>query len=156
MLKEFMYCGNLELYNYLSQLNVLQFKMFYSVLVYCWGNRRCFLSTKNFFNLWCELNQLCHDFDESFPDQFDDHEVIKSFCHQHPYYFIDRLPLDLVASLFSEYADDQVDVLTNVAKIIIEEDITAAYSYVTNVFNLNEPVDAVVEDALNHIQSFSN
>lgn len=153
MLKEFMYCNNPELFEYLSRMNILQFKMFYGVLVHCWANRKCFISNKHFFNLWCELNQFCHDLDESFPDQFDDYEEIRSFCQLHPYYFIDRLPLDLVASLFAEYADDQVDILTDVAKIIIEEDITAAYSYVTKVFNLDESVDATVEAALNHINS---
>ena len=68
---------------------------------------------QNFFNLWCELNLLCHELDESFPDQYDDYEAIKDYCHFHPYYFIDRLPLDLVAKLFTEHAYDRVDVLAD-------------------------------------------
>ena len=155
MPRKFKYRNNAELYEQLIKLDVLQFKLFYGILVYCWGNKRCFISDKNFYNLWCELNQMCHDLDESFPDQFDDCEVIKSFCHLHPYYFIDRLPLNLVSSLFAEYVDDHVDVLTNVAKIIVEEDLKAAYSYVTKLFEIDESVDAAAELALNHIEYFS-
>ena len=152
---ELTHCRNPELFEQLCKFNTTQFKTFYGIFVYCWGNRRCFISDKNFFNLWCELNQLCHDLDESFPDQFDDYEVIRSFCRLHPYYFIERLPLELVSHLFAECVDNQVDVLMNVAKIILDEDIKATYTYVTNVFELDEPVDEAVELALSHMEYFS-
>ena len=149
-------CRNPELFECLCRLNVPPFKMFYGIFIYCWGNRRCFISKKNFFNLWCELNQLCHDLDESFPDQYDDHELMISFCRSHPYYFLDCLPPALVASLFAEYVNDKVDVLTNIAKLIRNEDIKTAYSYVTEAFELEEPVDTTVEQALYHIACFSD
>lgn len=79
-------------YEYLSKLSLLQFKQFYCLFVHYWTNYKCFISQQNLFNLWCELNQLCHESDESFPDQYDDHEVMKSFCMTYPYYFIDKPP----------------------------------------------------------------
>ena len=154
MLKEFMYCNNPELFEYLSRMNILQFKMFYGVLVHCWANRKCFISNKHFFNLWCELNQFCHDLDESFPDQFDDYEEIRSFCQLHPYYFIDRLPLDLVAKLFAEHVDDRVDVLANFAKVLLEADIHAAYEYMNDALGLAESIDYLVSETEIHIKFF--
>lgn len=91
------------LYEYLSKLSLLQFKQFYCLLVHYWTNYKCFISQQNLFNLWCELNQLCHESDESFPDQYDDYEVMKSFCMTYPYYFIDKLPIPLIADLFAQY-----------------------------------------------------
>jgi hypothetical protein len=52
--------------------------------------------------LWCELNFLCHEFDESFPDQYDNFYEVRSFCKAHPYHFIEALPIDLVSALFAE------------------------------------------------------
>lgn len=91
------------LYEYLSKLSLLLFKQFYCLFVHYWTNYKCFISQQNLFNLWCELNQCCHDSDESFPDQYDDHEVMKSFCMTYPYYFIDKLPIPLIADLFAQY-----------------------------------------------------
>lgn len=91
------------LYEYLSKLSLLQFKQFYCLFVHYWTNYKCFISQQNLFNLWCELNQLCHESDESFPDQYDDYEVMKSFCMTYPYYFIDKLPIPLIADLFAQY-----------------------------------------------------
>ena len=31
--------------------------------------------------------------DESFPDQYDDHKLVKDFCIAHPFYFVDILSL---------------------------------------------------------------
>lgn len=142
------------LYKHLSKLNTMQFKTFYGLLVYCWANHKYFISNQNFFNLWCELNQLCHEFDESFPNQYNDHEHIKSFCHAHPYYFIDKLPLELVAKLFSEHINDRIEILTNIAKILFEEDIYAVYTYATKTLTLKESVDTLVSETLEHIKSF--
>ena len=81
------------LYEYLSKLDKAQLKAFYGMLVHYWVNQKAFISKHNFFNLWCELNVLCHEVDEGFPD-INDHELVKSYCHEHPYYFIDILPLE--------------------------------------------------------------
>ena len=86
----------------MSRLDVQQFKLFFSVLTHYWVKQKVFISSRNFFNLWCELNELCHEMDESFPDPYD-RELIKSYCLSHPYYFIDILDLELIINLFCEY-----------------------------------------------------
>ena len=121
-----------HLYEYLSKLNVLQFKQFYCLFVHYWTNCKCFISQQNLFNLWCELNQRCHESDESFPDQYDDHEVMKSFCMTYPYYFIDKLPIPLIANLFVLYIDSHIDVLLNVVKELYENNVYAACTYANN------------------------
>ncbi len=146
---------NKALYEYLCVLDPLQFKMFYSILVYYWGNCRYFISLQNFFNLWCELNLCCHELDESFPDQYDDHELIRDFCHAHPYYFIDRLPIELRAGLFADYVDDRVEILTNVAKIISEGNLHTALTYTDQALGRNEPIEPIVAEILEHIKLFS-
>jgi hypothetical protein len=129
--------------------------MFYAALVHYWVNHKFFISKQNFFDLWCELNALCHEADESFPDQYDDYEAVKSFCHYHPYYFIDRLPLDLVADLFAEYVDDRVDVLITFVKIISDTDTRAAYTYINKALGLSESIDYLVSETHAHIKFFS-
>ena len=79
----------------LLKLSKHKLKMFYGILVHAWASQRAFISKQNFFNLWCELNELCYELDEEFPDPYDDHELLKSFCHAHPYYFIDILELQI-------------------------------------------------------------
>ena len=138
----------------LSKLNITQFKMFYAAFVHYWVNYKFFISKQNFYNLWCELNLLCHEMDESFPDQYDDREAVKDFCHFHPYYFIDRLPLDLVAKLFAEYVDNRIDILANFAKLLVEADIRAAYTYMNEVLGLSESVDCLVSETHSHIKFF--
>ena len=142
------------LFEYLSKLSGQQFKMFYAALVHYWAQYKFFISKQNFYNLWCEFNVLCHEMDESYPDQYDDHEAIKEFCHFHPYYFIDRLPLDLVAKLFAEHVDDRVDVLADFAKLLLEADMHAAYSYMNDALGLAESIDYLVSETETHIKFF--
>lgn len=141
-----------ELFEYLSKLDITQFKLFYGAFVYCWGNLRCFISKQSFFDLWCEFNLLCHELDESFPDQFDDHDAIRDFCNAHPYYFIDRLPIALIARLFADHVDNRIDILTNIAKLVYESDLRAVYTYVTQMLGLKEPVDELVAQAHDHVK----
>lgn len=152
---EFENVGHRSLFKNLSKLDKTQFKIFYSILVHYYTNYKCFISTKNFYNLWCELNLLCHELDESFPEQYDDHNEIKSFCQTHPYYFIDKLPINQIVSLFSEYVEDHIDILTNTAKIIHETDLRTAYIYINRALHLNEPIDILVSETQNHIKYFS-
>ena len=142
------------LFTYLSKLPVKRLKAFYAALVHYWVNHKFFISRQNFYNLWCEFNLLCHEMDESFPDQYDDHEAIKDYCHFHPYYFIDRLPLDLVAKLFAEHVDDRVDVLADFAKLLLEADMHAAYRYMNDALDLAESIDALVSETETHIKFF--
>ncbi len=142
------------LFEYLNKLTVKQFKAFYAAFVHYWVNHRFFITKQNFYNLWCELNFLCHEMDESFPDQYDDQEAIKDFCHFHPYYFIDRLPLDLVAKLFAEHVDDRADILADFAKLLLEADMYAAYSYMNDALGLAESVDYLVSETETHIKFF--
>lgn len=144
-----------SLYKGLSKLNIVQFKMFYAIFVHYWANYRYFISEQNFLNLWCELNKLCHELDESFPDPYDDHNKIKSFCQTHPYYFIDKLPFDLISNLFATYVDDHIDVLVKVVKILFEIDLKAAYTYANKTLKLNEPIDNLVTETQDNIKYFS-
>ena len=144
-----------DLFEQLSNLTAMQFKMFFAAFVHYWARGKFFITDQNFHNLWCEFNLLCHEMDESFPDQYDDHEAAKAFCHYHPYYFIDRLPLELVARLFAEYVDDRVDILAHFAKLLSDADIRAAYTYSNKVLGLSESIDYLVSETQTHIKFFS-
>ena len=144
-----------SLCKYLSKLNPLQFKIFYSIFVHYWVSYKYFFNKQNLFNLWCELNRLCHELDEGFPDEYDNKEEIASFCKSHPYYFIDKLPINIIASLFADHIDDRIDILTNVAKILYETDIRAAYTYANKALGLNEPIDILVSQTQALINRFS-
>ena len=142
------------LYDCLSKLDTQQFKAFYAALVHYWVNHKYFICKQNFFDLWCEFNFLCHELDEGFPDQYDDHDAIRDFCHFHPYYFIDRLPLDLVAELFANYVDDRIDILSNFAETLSNSDIRAAYTYINEALGLSESIDNLVSETETHIKFF--
>lgn len=129
--------------------------MFYSIFVHYWVNYKYFISDQNFLNLWCELNQLCHEFDESFPEQYDNKEEIKSFCQAYPYYFIDILPINLIANLFAEYVDKNIDVLLGVVKTLYDNDLTAAYMYANKALKLDESIDVLITKTQEHIKYFS-
>lgn len=147
--------SKLSLYQHLRKLSPAQFKIFYGAFVHYWVNYKYFISKQNLFNLRCELNQLCHEFDESFPDQYEDHELIKSFFLTHPYYYIDALPIDLIANLFAEHVDNHIDILASITKTIYETDIHAAYTYANDALGLNESVEKIVSEAQDHIKQFS-
>lgn len=146
---------NLDLYEYLLKLNAYQFKIFYGALVYYWAKYKLFISKQNFFNLWCELNLACHELDESFPDQYDDRDLICSFCKAHPYYFIDRLPIPLIAKLFAEYIDGHTEILINIVAKIRDADIHAAYTYANQALGLDDDVDVLVQETQYHLKNFS-
>ena len=153
-------CDNLEtkrttLQEYLGKLDTDQLKAFYAALVHYWAKYKFFISKQNFYNLWCEFNLACHELDESFPDQYDDREAVKEFCHYHPYYFVDRLPLNLVAKLFADHVDDRVDILATFVKTISEADIRTAYTYINEALGLSESIDYLVSETETHIKFFS-
>ena len=143
------------LYNQLKKLNKLQFKIFYGVFVHYLVKYKCFISKQKLFNLRCELNQLCHELDESFPDQYDDHQLMKSFFLAHPYYYMDKLPIELMASLFAEFVDNRIDVLTGIAKAVGETDIHGVYTYANHILGLKEQIDVLATQAQMHIKDFS-
>ena len=147
--------ANRTLYENLSNLTVQQFKAFYVAFVHYLVNHKFFITKQNFLNLWCELNLRCHELDESFPDQYDDYEAMKSFCHYHPYYFLDRIPLNQVATLFAEHMNDRVDILNHFVKLLYEADLRAAYTYINNALGLTESVDSLVSETQIHIEFFS-
>ena len=142
------------LFEILSKLNKVQFKAFYGMLVHYWVTQKAFISKQNFFNLWCELNVLCHEIDEGFPD-ITDHELIKSYCHQHPYYFIDILDTGIVAKLLCEYLDDRIDILTTMAQKLDTEGIWTACEYVDETLGLDENIDELVTEIEEHIKTYS-
>lgn len=145
----------LTLYKQLKKLDNAQFKIFYGAFVYYLVNYNFFISKQNLFNLRCEQNLLCHELDESFPDQYDDHQLMKSFFLAHPYYYMDKLPIELMARLFAQYVDNRIDILANMTKILYEADIYAAYTYADKALGLNEDIDTLVAQIQDHIKSFS-
>jgi hypothetical protein len=125
------------------------------MLVHYWAEYRFFISKQNLFNLWCELNYLRYEVDESFPDPYDYHELLKSFCHAHPYYFIDILDPELVINLFCEYLDNRIDVLAMVANKLSTEGLKAAYERSNEALGLFENVEELVAEAEEHVKMFS-
>lgn len=152
---EFKDKARLALYNNLRKLNEVQFKVFYGAFVHYLVHYKCFVSKQNLFNLRCELNQLCHELDESFPNQYDDHKLMKSFFLAHPYYYMDKLPIELMARLFVKHIDDHIDILSGIAQTVFEADIYATYSYANKALGLNEQIDTLAAQAQNHIKDFS-
>lgn len=142
------------LYEYLSKLDKDQLKAFYGLLIHYRVSQNVFISRKNVFNLWCELNVLCHEVDEGFPD-INDHELVKSYCHQHPYYFIDILDTEQVIKLFCEYLDDRIDILTAMAQKLDTKGIRAACECVNEALGLGENIDELVAEIEEHINTYS-
>ena len=147
--------ARLALYNSLRKLNEVQFKVFYGAFVHYLVNYKCFISKQNLFNLRCELNQLCHELDEGFPDQYDDHELMKSFFLSHPYYYMSKLPIELMAKLFAEHTDDRIDILASIARTVFKTDTHGVYSYANHILGLNEQIDTLAAQAQKHIEDFS-
>lgn len=139
----------------LLKLNKQQLKQFYSILVHYWVNQKVFISKQNFKNLWCELNRICSEVDESFPEPCDDYELIKSFCQAHPFYFIDMLPPKLVINLFCQYFDDRIDILTVVANKLHTEGLWAAYESSNKTLGLAEDIEQLVTQTEEHVKAFS-
>ena len=144
-----------KLKRYMSKLDVQKFKLFYSILVHYWVKQKAFISSRIFFNLWCELNELCHEVDESFPDQYDDRKKITSYCKHHPYYFIDILPPDLVLDLFCEHLDDRLDFLTGIAEKLDTEGLEATYEYINKALGLSDDVDELVRYTIGVMKEYS-
>ena len=142
----------IQLKNNLIKLNKDQLKMFFGMLVHYWVKYKFFISKQNFLNLWCELNYRCHEIDESFPDPYDDHKLVKSFCQAHPYYFIDMLTPELVINLFCQHFDDRLDVLAIIAHKLGVDGLRAAYEYSNETLGLSENVDELVSDGEEHIR----
>ena len=125
------------------------------MLVHCWASQKAFISTQSFKNLWCELNFYCSEVDEGFPDPFNDHELLKSFCHAHPYYFIDILSPELIINLFCQHLKDRLDVLATMAQKLDTEGLRAAYEYVNTALKLTNDIDESVAQAEEHVKMFS-
>ena len=138
----------------LLKLDTRQYKLFYGILVHYWIEYKFFIGQRNFFNLWCELNQLCHDVDEGFPEP-DDRELIKSYCIAHPYYFIDILDTIIVTDLFCEYINHKLDILTMIANKLATEGLWAAYESSNKALGLYENVEKLVSEAEKHLKLFS-
>ena len=135
-----------KLKEYMSRLDTQQFKLLYSIIVHYWVKTKAFISEQNFFNLWCELNLICSEVDESFPDPYYDRELIKSYCQTHPYYFIDILDLRLIINLFCEHCDDSLNILIQLINKLDTEGLWAAYAYSNEALGLNESVDELVSE----------
>ena len=139
----------------LMKLNQYQLKLFYAMLVHYWAEYRYFISKQSFKNLWCELNYLCSIVDECFPDPFDDYELLRSYCHSHPYYFIDILSPEIVAELFCEHLDDRLDTLALMANKLATESLWAAYESSNKALGLSENINELVAQTEEHIKIVS-
>ena len=144
-----------QLRNTLEALDKHQFKLFLNIIVHYWANYKFFMSKMNFFHLWCELNELCHETDESFPDQHTDHKLMKDFCIKHPYYFVDILDLGLVKKLFCEYMDQDLDTIIDATIKLHREGLRTAYEYINEAMGLSEDVDKLVSNTEKHMKEFS-
>ena len=138
----------------LLELDKRQLKLFYSVLVHYWVKNKSFISKQNFFNLWCELNELCSEVNEGFPEPHDDHKLLKSYCQAHPFYFIDILDPWIVTKLFCEHLDKKVDILIKVANKLSTEGLRAAYECCNKALGMNEDVDNLVLETEAYIGYF--
>ena len=132
-----------------------EFKLFYSIFVHYWCNYKFFISTRNFFNMWCELNKLCHEVDEGFPDPYDDHKLVKDFCIAHPFYFVDILSLKLVKSLFWRYMDKDLEVIISAMRKLHREGLRAAYAYTNETLGLTNDLDESIAQAEEHVKAYS-
>ena len=132
-----------KLKEYMSRLDTQQFKLFYSIFVHYWVKSKAFISNQNFLNLWCEVNLICSQVDEGFPDPYD-RELIKSYCQAHPYYFIDILDLSLIVNLFCEHCDDRLDILAQVIHILYTKGLRAAYTCANEALGLSEDINELV------------
>ncbi len=139
----------------LLKLDKRQLKLFYSVLVHYWLKNKSFISKQNFFNLWCELNELCSEVDEGFPEPHYDHELLKSFCQAHPFYFIDILDPWLVIKLFCEHLDNKVDILAAVANKLRTDGLRAAYACCNEALGMAEDVEKLVLETQAYVNYFS-
>ena len=139
----------------LLKLDKRQLKLFYSVLVHYWVKNKSFISKQNFFNLWCELNELCSEVDEGFPEPHDDNELLKSFCQAHPFYFIDILDTGLVIKLFCEYLDNKIDILANVVNKLRTGGLEAAYACCNEALGITEDVEKLVLETEAYIGYFT-
>ena len=116
---------------------------------------KSFISKQNFFNLWCELNELCSEVDEGFPEPHDDHQLLKSFCQAHPFYFIDILDTGLVIKLFCEYLDNKVDILAAVVNKLHTDGLRAAYAYSNEALGIAEDIDKLVIETEAYVSCLS-
>ena len=142
------------LFETLSKLDKAQYKYFYCMLIHYRVSQNAFISKQNVFNLWCELNKLCHEVDEGLPNIYD-HKLVKSYCQEHPYYFIDILDLETVIKLFCEHIDDRIDILAALVQKLDMEGIRAAYAYANEVLGLNEDIEDLVAQTEEHVDAFS-
>ena len=139
----------------LLKLDKRQLKLFYSVLVHYWLKNNSFISKQIFFNLWCELNELCSEVDEGFPEPHDDHQLLKSFCQAHPFYFIDILDTGLVIKLFCEHLDNKVDILIKAANKLRVGDLKASYECYNEALGMNEDVEKLVIETESYVGYFT-
>lgn len=143
------------LYNSLNKLDITQFKALYRILTYYWTHYKYFISEQNFLALWCNLNTHCRHLDKDFPAPKRGSKKLTKFCIEHPYYFIDRLPLSLVAKLFSNYLDDRIEIFIGLANTLRKSNILSAYSYANTALGLNDPINELAIQAEESIKSYS-
>ena len=139
----------------LLKLDSYQLKMFYSMLVHYFVHHQAFISKQNIFNQWCEFNYACAEVDESFPDPYDDYDLLKSFCHNHLYYFIDILGTKRSVDILCQHLDDRLGILARIVDELYMGGPEALYEYSNSALGLSENVSELVAEAKKQIKMFS-
>jgi hypothetical protein len=97
----------------------------------------------------------CSKADKGFPVPHYDHELLKSFCQAHPFYFIDILDPGLVIKLFCEHLDNKLDILATTANKLRTGDLRAAYECCNEALNMVEDVEKLVIEAEAYVSCLS-
>ena len=124
-------------------------------MVHYWVKNKSFISKQNFFNLWCELNKLCSEVDEGFPEPHDDYKLLKSYCQAHPFYFIDMLEPGLVIKLFCGHLDNKIDILIKAVNKLRVGDLRASYECCNEALGMNEDVEKLVLETEAYVGYFT-
>ena len=140
----------------LKNMSKKELKMLYDIIVYYWVDYRYFISKQNFFNLWCELNFYCYLVDKSFPSPYDDRELMKSYCQEHPFYFIDILDSELVINLFCQHFNHNVDVLIGLAQRLDTRGLRAAYEFIIKEFEMvDNDINKLIKGTQERVKAYS-
>ena len=82
------------------------------------------------------------------------YKLLKSYCQSHPYYFIDILDPGLITDLFCEYLDDRLNILVAILDKLTTGDLRASYEYSNKMLGLNEDVEELVAESLEHLKNY--
>jgi hypothetical protein len=98
-------------------------------------------------HLWCKLNELCWEDKKGFPNPFKPSKKLTKYCQDHPYYFIDIIPPEMVGKLFVQYLDKKLDLLAKVVELIYRKGLRETFEYINKEFEFKEDIDSLVKNS---------